>query len=84
MATHISSRIFRTRPVLMVIIRAASSHTRDKPVKHYPVIVLGGGSGGCSMASRLCRLLGGGNVAVIEPSKVPFIVILRFFSDIQF
>ena len=70
MATHISRRIFRSQSVLMLFSRAASTLSRADETKQFPVVVLGGGAGGCSMASRLCRLMGPGNVAVVEPSKV--------------
>lgn len=69
MATHVS-RIIRTQALQILATRAASTQSQNRNVKHYPIVVLGGGSGGCSMASRLCRLLGHGNVAVVEPSKV--------------
>ena len=68
MAMH-ASRIIRTPA-------ASSIQYQTRNVKHYPVVVLGGGSGGCSMASRLCRLLGQGNVAVVEPSKVVLYLVL--------
>lgn len=68
MAMHVS-RILRKDLVLQTNLRAVSTHTEQSRVKHHPVVVLGGGSGGCSMASRLCRLMGQGNVAVVEPSK---------------
>ena len=55
--------------MVALAIRGLST-TQVNNVKHYPVVVLGGGSGGCSMASRLCRILGDGNVAVVEPAKV--------------
>ena len=60
--------------VLMLFSRAASTLSRADETKHFPVVVLGGGAGGCSMASRLCRLMGPGNVAVVEPSKVLFFI----------
>lgn len=37
--------------------------------KHYPLVIVGGGAGGCAVASRACRALGAGKVAVVEPSK---------------
>ena len=57
--------------MVALAIRGLST-TQINNVKHYPVVVLGGGSGGCSMASRLCRILGDGNVAVVEPAKVRY------------
>ena len=40
--------------------------------KRYPVVIVGGGSGGCTMAARISRKLGAGAVAVIEPSEVHY------------
>ena len=37
---------------------------------HYEVLVLGGGSGGITMAARMKRKVGAENVAIIEPSEV--------------
>lgn len=37
---------------------------------HYEVLVLGGGSGGITMASRMKRRVGAENVAIVEPSEV--------------
>ena len=39
---------------------------------HYEVLVLGGGSGGISMAARMKRKVGAENVAVVEPSETHF------------
>lgn len=70
MATHVS-RILRSEPVILMTARAVSTiNTRTTEVKHYPMVILGGGTGGCSVAARACRMLGTGNVAVVEPSQV--------------
>lgn len=37
---------------------------------HYEVLVLGGGSGGITMAARMKRRVQAENVAIIEPSEV--------------
>ena len=37
---------------------------------YYEVLVLGGGSGGISMAARMKRKVGAENVAIVEPSEV--------------
>lgn len=37
---------------------------------HYEVLVLGGGSGGITMAARMKRRVGADNVAIVEPSEV--------------
>uniref|UniRef100_H0VZM0 Sulfide:quinone oxidoreductase, mitochondrial n=1 Tax=Cavia porcellus TaxID=10141 RepID=H0VZM0_CAVPO len=39
---------------------------------HYEVLVLGGGSGGVTMAARMKRKVGAENVAVVEPSERHF------------
>ncbi|XP_046931106.1 sulfide:quinone oxidoreductase, mitochondrial [Lynx rufus] len=39
---------------------------------HYEVLVLGGGSGGITMAARMKRRVGAENVAVVEPSERHF------------
>ncbi|XP_004709551.1 sulfide:quinone oxidoreductase, mitochondrial [Echinops telfairi] len=39
---------------------------------HYDVLVLGGGSGGITMASRMKRKVGAENVAIVEPSERHF------------
>lgn len=52
-------------------------HTRSSLAakNHYEVLVLGGGSGGISMAARMKRRVGAENVAIVEPSEVslPFL-----------
>ena len=45
---------------------------QNEPQKKYPVVIVGGGSGGCTMAAKLTRKLGAGSVAVIEPSDVHY------------
>lgn len=51
----------------------ASSHlhtsSRASAKQHYKMLVLGGGSGGVCMSSRMKRMLGAKNVAVVEPSE---------------
>lgn len=37
---------------------------------YYEVLVLGGGSGGITMAARMKRRVGAENVAIVEPSEV--------------
>ncbi|KAM5235905.1 sulfide:quinone oxidoreductase, mitochondrial [Ctenodactylus gundi] len=39
---------------------------------HYEVLVLGGGSGGITMATRMKRRVGAENVAIVEPSERHF------------
>jgi len=40
--------------------------------KSYKLLIVGGGAGGCSMASKFASKLGKGNVAVIEPSEMHY------------
>ena len=69
------SMVLRTEAIQLTGVRALGTQTHQKDVKYHPVVVLGGGSGGCSMAARLCRMLGQGNVAVVEPSRVGFMIL---------
>lgn len=62
MSSRASSR------VLVHLVRNYSNSTKD--VKHYKLVVAGGGTGGCSVAARACKKFGKGNVAVIEPADV--------------
>ncbi|GJL61604.1 MAG: pyridine nucleotide-disulfide oxidoreductase [Nitrospirales bacterium] len=39
-------------------------------MRHYQVVIVGGGAAGVSVAARLCRILEFGSVAVVEPSTV--------------
>ena len=41
---------------------------------HYKLVVVGGGTGGSAIANKYTKKLGVGNVAVIEPSEVEFII----------
>ena len=61
-------RILRAKTPFFLLMRSA----------HFPVVVLGGGSAGCSMAARMCRMLGNMNVAVVEPAKVGTVQLGKF------
>ncbi len=37
---------------------------------HYKLVIVGGGTGGSSIANKYAKKLGVGNVAVIEPNEV--------------
>ena len=69
MATHVS-RILKVQPLCVIASRSVHIGTKEHAAKHFPLVVLGGGAGGCSVAARSCRMLGSGNVAVVEPAKV--------------
>ncbi|XP_019934837.1 sulfide:quinone oxidoreductase, mitochondrial [Paralichthys olivaceus] len=46
--------------------------SRASAKEHYKMLVLGGGSGGITMSARMKRMMGAGNVAVIEPSEMHY------------
>lgn len=50
----------------------STTHPRAADQRSYKLVVVGGGTGGCSTAARFCHQLGKGKVAVIEPSEVTF------------
>lgn len=56
------------RTVFLQCVRYYSS-AQGKDVKHYRLVVAGGGTGGCSVAARACRAFGPGKVAVVEPAE---------------
>lgn len=72
------SQIFLSRPKRLTLIRghlqcqhlSTTKTVQDK--MSYKVVVVGGGSGGCSMAAKFARKLGSGKVAIIEPHEVSF------------
>ncbi|XP_006813220.1 sulfide:quinone oxidoreductase, mitochondrial-like [Saccoglossus kowalevskii] len=43
-----------------------------KAKKNYEVVIVGGGAGGCAMASKIGRRLGKGKVAVVEPHETHY------------
>ena len=55
--------------VSKVCVRFVRNYSSDV-VKHYKVVIAGGGTGGISIGARACRKFGAGNVAIIEPAKV--------------
>lgn len=55
------------------------SSLQEKKDRSYKLVVVGGGSGGCSVASSFSRYLGKGHVAVIEPNQVIiYFILFRF------
>lgn len=56
------------------------SSLQEKKDRSYKLVVVGGGSGGCSVASSFSRYLGKGHVAVIEPNQV-IIYFISFFKE---
>lgn len=50
----------------------STTHHRAADQRSYKLVVVGGGTGGCSTAARFCHQLGKGKVAVIEPSEVTY------------
>lgn len=70
MATHVSRILKLLKAQPLCVLTGRTVHIASpKDVKHFPLVVLGGGAGGCSVAARSCRMLGSGNVAVVEPAK---------------
>jgi sulfide:quinone oxidoreductase len=41
----------------------------SRPIAHHQILIVGGGSGGATVAAQLCRKLRNPDVAVIEPSE---------------
>lgn len=41
----------------------------QRPARHHEFVIVGGGAGGLSVASRLCRAVKGADVAIVEPSE---------------
>lgn len=50
----------------------STTHHRAADQRSYKLVVVGGGTGGCSTAARFCHQLGKGKVAVIEPSETHY------------
>lgn len=46
------------------------STTTSAPERSYRLLVLGGGTAGCAIASKFASSLGKGNVAVVDPAEV--------------
>ena len=82
MATKLSSLLLKIPRLPLTTTRRLTVHVHmpHDGVTHIPIVVLGGGSGGCSMASRLCRLMDHGDVAIVEPSKVLCMLTLFAFG----
>lgn len=53
-----------------VLSQFSRSYATKGGMKHYKVLVAGGGTGGLAVGARARRSLGPGQVAVVEPSKV--------------
>ncbi|XP_074648022.1 sulfide:quinone oxidoreductase, mitochondrial-like [Tubulanus polymorphus] len=56
----------------MTFNRYLATSPATNPSKSYKLLIVGGGTGGTATANRLTRILGAGNVAVIEPSDVHY------------
>jgi len=53
-------------------IKMFSTTSAQLKKKSYQLVVVGGGSGGCAIASKFTRKLGKGRVAVIEPATMHY------------
>lgn len=58
----------------------STTHHRAADQRSYKLVVVGGGTGGCSTAARFCHQLGKGKVAVIEPSEVTYTPSPRLYT----
>ncbi|XP_048829381.1 sulfide:quinone oxidoreductase, mitochondrial [Brienomyrus brachyistius] len=61
----------RTRPLVPGVCQL-HVNSRLLSKEHFKVLVLGGGSGGITMSSRMKRKVGAENVAVLEPSEMHY------------
>ncbi|XP_048251074.1 sulfide:quinone oxidoreductase, mitochondrial-like isoform X1 [Haliotis rufescens] len=52
--------------------RGFSTSRTSHSKKHYQLLVVGGGSGGCATAAKFARKLGKGHVAVVDPSEMHY------------
>lgn len=43
--------------------------SQSRPTRHHQIVIVGGGTGGITVAARLCRKLDDPDVAIIEPSE---------------
>ena len=72
LALHHSQQQYAQQQLFAVRITGPALHSynsrRDK--SSYKCVVLGGGAGGCAMASKMARKFGAGKVAVVEPHDV--------------
>lgn len=51
------------------VARDAGASAAGQPAEHHRIVVVGGGTGGATVAARLCRKLRDPDVAIIEPSE---------------
>ena len=61
-----ATKLWKAQTLQLMTLRRLTVHMPHDGVTHFPIVVLGGGSGGCSMASRLCRLMGHGDIAIVK------------------
>ncbi|CAJ1056452.1 sulfide:quinone oxidoreductase%2C mitochondrial-like [Xyrichtys novacula] len=55
-----------------IVISHLHTANQASAKQHYKMLVLGGGSGGIAMSARMKRMMGAGNVAVVEPSETHY------------
>jgi len=72
-----ASRILRCRSIGFAVKQertfAVSASSFKSEQRSYRVVVVGGGTAGCSIASKLASPFGKGKVAIVEPDDVSFI-----------
>ncbi|KAG1667822.1 Sulfide:quinone oxidoreductase, mitochondrial [Nymphon striatum] len=71
-----SSSLFQLKKITSLkhtsSVRFFSRTQLSEQRKSYKLVIVGGGSGGCSTAAKFASHLGKGNVAVIEPAKTHY------------
>lgn len=61
-----------TQQILAVGAAPTLHNFNSRRDKSYKCVVLGGGAGGCAMASKMARKFGAGKVAVVEPQDTHY------------
>lgn len=70
----------RNGRMILYATRNFSTATPCAANKHYKLLVVGGGTGGCATASKFASKMGNGQVGIIEPNEVILIV---FFGNLD-
>jgi len=69
-------RVVRSRSIGFAVNQqrtfAVISSSFNSERRSYRVVVVGGGTSGCAIASKFASYFGNGKVAVVEPSDVSF------------
>lgn len=73
-----------TQQILAVGAAPTLHNLNSRRDKSYKCVVLGGGAGGCAMASKMARKFGAGKVAVVEPQDVCFTGLQSFSASVSY